>query len=140
MEPAQKRCPGCDQTKPLEEFCRDVNGKFGRAFYCKPCHNRKGKESRERNGGARRYKLIAKYGLEPSDVDRLIEGQNGVCACCQIGPAEHVDHDHETGMVRGILCVNCNSGMGMLGDNPDVLRRAIYYLGGKDVGGEKALS
>ncbi|MFE4591650.1 endonuclease domain-containing protein [Streptomyces laurentii] len=44
--------------------------------------------------------------------------------------AAHVDHRHETGRVRGVLCFNCHSAIGKLGDDPDVLRRAIAYLEG----------
>lgn len=48
----------------------------------------------------------------------------------QASPAVHVDHRHETGRVRGVLCFNCNSAIGTLGDDPDTFRRAIAYLEG----------
>jgi hypothetical protein len=56
--------------------------------------------------------------------------QRGLCAICSNAKAEHVDHDHETGRVRGVLCPECNSGMGQLKDDPATLRRAADYLSG----------
>ena len=57
----------------------------------------------------------------------MVAAQGGTCAVCS-GPAQHVDHDHETGEVRGILCFNCNQALGNVRDNPDVLRGLARYL------------
>jgi hypothetical protein len=59
----------------------------------------------------------------------MIEAQGGLCAICE-GPLErpHVDHDHETGKVRGVLCFNCNGGLGKFADSADLLQRAAEYL------------
>ncbi|MDQ1705857.1 MAG: hypothetical protein QOF18_2223 [Frankiaceae bacterium] len=57
----------------------------------------------------------------------MIEAQGGTCAVCP-GKPEHVDHDHETGRVRGILCFNCNQALGNVRDNPTVLKGLIDYL------------
>jgi hypothetical protein len=56
--------------------------------------------------------------------------QRGLCGVCQVGLPEHVDHDHVTGRIRGILCFTCNIGMGNFGDDPDRLLRAANYLKG----------
>ena len=58
----------------------------------------------------------------------MIEDQDGVCAVCRKNPPTQVDHDHETGLVRGILCDGCNGGLGHFRDNPDLIRRAIAYV------------
>lgn len=69
------------------------------------------------------------YGLTIQEYNRLIAERNGRCACCNQTCEEfHVDHDHETGEVRGMVCRNCNSGIGLLGDNIAGLERAIAYL------------
>jgi hypothetical protein len=123
-----KRCPSCGEVKPLNDFPRNKRSRDGRAFYCKPCHNRKGRESKERNGGARHYHLMRRYGIGAKDVDRLIAMQGGACAICGRPDPQHVDHDHATGRVRGILCFNCNGGLGQFADDPRRLVSAIRYL------------
>ncbi len=58
----------------------------------------------------------------------MSEAQNGLCAMCRDGPAAHVDHDHVSGQVRGLLCFNCNAGLGLFKDRTVVLAAAITYL------------
>jgi hypothetical protein len=58
----------------------------------------------------------------------MLQAQNGVCAICRTAEAAHIDHDHVTGAVRGMLCFRCNAALGQLDDNPDVLVRAARYL------------
>ncbi|MFG2246461.1 endonuclease VII domain-containing protein [Spirillospora sp. NPDC048823] len=81
-------------------------------------------------GSARHYHLRQKYGINAADADWLLKMQVGLCAVCFDFPAKHVDHDHETGAVRGIACHGCNTGMGQFGDDPVALRRAADYLMG----------
>ena len=77
-------------------------------------------------------KRRTRYGLSPNEFDRLTEAQGGGCAVC--GSPESgernlsVDHNHETGEVRGILCRNCNTGLGCFGDSPELMLEAIAYL------------
>jgi hypothetical protein len=85
-------------------------------------------------GGARHYHLKRRYGIGSDDVEAMIEAQGGLCAICGEAPPAHVDHDHGTGAVRGILCFNCNGGLGQFRDRVDILRNAIEYLEGRDVG------
>ena len=79
-------------------------------------------------------KLRRRYGLTPSDIEALIVKQGGCCACCNtpldlITPKnKHIDHCHKTNKVRGVLCVCCNSGLGIFKDDPKALRRAADYL------------
>jgi len=76
------------------------------------------------------YQLKRKYKITPDERRELYEKQEGLCAICQTVEPEGVDHDHATGTIRGLLCDNCNSAIGMLKDNIAVLRNAITYLGG----------
>ncbi|MFJ6757867.1 endonuclease VII domain-containing protein [Streptomyces sp. NPDC091273] len=68
--------------------------------------------------------------MTEADRDELIAAQGEVCAICQEGLAEHVDHDHQTGKVRGVLCFSCNAALGQFKDRPDVMRRAAAYVEG----------
>ena len=119
-----KWCPDCGSVKSLELFPRTTASRSGRATYCLPCHNLRGRASREKVGGSRTYHLTRRYGITAEDADAMFEEQSGLCAICRMSPAEHVDHDHETGSVRQLLCFNCNGGLGQFKDDPAVLRAA----------------
>ena len=58
----------------------------------------------------------------------MLAEQDGLCAICRTAAAVHVDHDHETGAVRSLLCFNCNGGLGQFRDDPVVLRAAADYV------------
>lgn len=95
---------------------------------------RRGKDPEYRAQRNRR-RALARYGLTEVDYERLLEEQGGKCAICLTRPEDftwgsilHIDHCHDTGKVRGLLCPPCNTGMGKLKDNPDMLRRAADYL------------
>lgn len=87
------------------------------------------------------HRLKAVYGITEEEYDRLLAEQGGVCAIC--GEPETVDavnqhgttlsrlcvdHNHETGQIRGLLCRRCNLGLGHLGEDVARLRSAITYL------------
>lgn len=80
---------------------------------------------------------LARYGLTPEDHDRMLAEQGGVCAICSQPPKPngikaasrlHADHDHITGRVRDLLCLNCNRGLGYFRDDPALLRAAAAYI------------
>lgn len=86
------------------------------------------------------YQLMRRYGLTLEERDRIMVTQDGKCAICQrsFGSSDgrgtkslvpHVDHDHATGLNRGLLCSPCNTAIGLFRDNTDNLRRAEAYLG-----------
>lgn len=79
--------------------------------------------------GVQRNSLKSLYGLTVAQWDRMVIRQTGRCAICE-APARdlHVDHCHETGKVRALLCTKCNRGLGLFNDDPDRLRAAARYV------------
>jgi hypothetical protein len=105
----------------------------------------KGRKWRSENLSACRESWLRyRFGISIEDYSRMFEQQGGRCAICQRHQTElkktlHVDHDHKTGEVRGLLCVRCNSsGLGAFSDSREVVERALDYLaraeGGAPVG------
>ena len=76
----------------------------------------------------RKYALRQKYGLSLEEYDTMMHKQNGACAICGSNGRLHVDHNHDTGKVRGLLCMDCNTGIGKLQDSADLLKKAAEYL------------
>lgn len=79
----------------------------------------------------RKYRIKVLYGLSEEELHALYAKQEGRCAICKRPEGEKalcVDHDHNTGEVRGLLCNSCNAMLGYAGDNTEILRRAIYYV------------
>lgn len=69
------------------------------------------------------------YGLSPQDFERMVINQGNACGvCAEQMTKPQVDHDHDTGDVRGLLCARCNVGLGALGDTAESLERAVTYL------------
>jgi hypothetical protein len=72
------------------------------------------------------------FGISADDFDALVASQGGGCAICGCVPEReaslHVDHDHLSGEIRGILCIGCNQGLGQFRDDPDLLERAAGYV------------
>jgi hypothetical protein len=68
------------------------------------------------------------YGLTKADVARLRAAQEDRCAICGDAEPQHLDHDHETGEIRQLLCQRCNHGLGLFRDDPQLLHAAAYYV------------
>lgn len=97
------------------------------------------------------WKLRACFGITPEQFDKMMSDQGGCCAICGKPPDKakghrhkhrlNVDHDHKTGKVRGLLCNNCNIGLGAFEDSQDRIANAIQYLlSNANLGGENAES
>ncbi|GIG61042.1 recombination endonuclease VII [Longispora fulva] len=124
-----RRCPDCKEIRSLEAFPLNRSKSSGRDRYCRPCHNERTRKNIEKNHGSTRERhLKRRYGMSQQDFDALLAEQGGQCAICGAPAPEHVDHDHVFGNVRGILCFNCNGGLGQFKDNVGSLRKAIEYL------------
>ena len=127
------RCRRCGEEKLATEMRQDYR------WICKPCSSKLGNEWAARNPAASRLHkrkcwLLRGYGITLEEVGEILANQGGTCAICRKqvtdprGFSPHVDHDHATGKVRGILCLTCNAGLGSFHDDPDLLRSAIRYL------------
>ena len=90
----------------------------------------KQKKDREKNKQrTREYGLKYKYGITQADYDIMYKNQEGKCAICGSKKKNlHVDHDHKTNGVRGLLCHHCNHGLGNFMDNIKSMKNAIFYL------------
>lgn len=107
-------------------------------------HRQKAREHerayRKRHPGAarlaqRRYKFKHVYGITEEQYDQMLIEQAGVCKLCGGPPIGrglrlHVDHDHATGKVRGLLCSKCNTALGLLSDDSTLMAKAIAYVNG----------
>jgi nitrate/TMAO reductase-like tetraheme cytochrome c subunit len=113
-----KECSRCRVAKPHSEFGKNARMDDQLDYYCLDCR--------------RANKLKQRYKVTPEDYDRMYEEQGGVCRICHkeccTGKRLAVDHCHETGKVRGLLCSNCNRGIGHLQDSVELLLRAADYL------------
>ena len=123
-----KTCSKCKEDKHLNHFYKDSTSKSGYRTSCKDCHYTPEQV---------RTKILKEYGLTTEDYSAMLKAQNNLCAIC--GNPETatyrgktkalcVDHCHKTGEVRGLLCRECNLGVGYFQDAPNVLRHAIKYL------------
>jgi hypothetical protein len=129
-----KWCPHCKTTKSTSDFyTRTVNGHIDLQGWCKECmaarHDRWDKEHPGRSRRLQRRAVLRQYGLSIHDYDVLCQRQGNRCAICRQERPLVVDHDHQTGRVRGLLCDACNWALGHMEDDPERLRRAIDYLG-----------
>ncbi|QGZ48111.1 recombination endonuclease VII [Streptomyces sp. QHH-9511] len=115
-----KYCRRCGETRPHADWDRNEAASDGLSTRCKACRAIEGRAGH----------LKRSYGITEAERAEMVSFQMGICTICLAAPAVHVDHCHETGRVRGVLCFNCNSAIGKLGDDPDTLRRAISYLEG----------
>lgn len=118
-------CP-CGFVGTQDEFSRVYTNRG----VCKVCHSRSGKQDYETS---RWLRIERSYGIDRATYETLLESQGGVCAICgnpERGKKNHlsIDHCHDTGKVRGLLCGRCNSGIGLLNDDPELLRSALSYL------------
>lgn len=145
-----KYCSSCKLDLDTSQFNK-ASRRDGFQTYCRSCHNRmqrdryaidpKAKVLRQLRAGRRkqldpeaqrRAELKRLYGITLEDYVEMFKNQNGVCAICfkecKTKKSLSVDHNHESGKVRGLLCNACNRAIGMLGDSSETLRRAAEYL------------
>ncbi|GAA2197397.1 endonuclease VII domain-containing protein [Streptomyces bangladeshensis] len=113
-------CRMCGEIKPHSEWHRNATASDGLSTRCKACRAALGRE----------HHLRRTYGLTRAERGELTASQGGVCCICMAAVPAHVDHCHETGRVRGVLCFSCNAALGQFKDQPEVIRRAAAYVEG----------
>lgn len=143
-----KECTRCHKTKPISDFSiRKRNGTETPRSHCKKCASESSIESQRRRReedpeGWREYRaqkernrVVGLYGVSLSDIQKLGEAQNWLCAICfrDIRSKYYIDHDHKSGTLRKLLCFHCNVGLGHFGDSIEILSKAIGYLESHEV-------
>jgi hypothetical protein len=113
-------CPSCRQAVAHENFDRSSRTASGLSSWCKAC---KGIASRDAY-------FYRKYKLTRTQLAALREAQDDRCAICGDPGPQHLDHDHETGKIRRLLCQRCNQGLGLFRDDPYLLHVAALYVTG----------
>lgn len=141
----EKVCRRCGEVKRLRNFslARRAEGSRNAVYRsdCKACCSESTKrwfrDNPEKVHANKLRNGVRKYGLTADQFAELLESQGNACAICRATANTvragrtmrmSVDHCHDTGRVRGLLCNNCNRALGLFSDNPNVLRQAIRYL------------
>jgi RNA polymerase subunit RPABC4/transcription elongation factor Spt4 len=149
----EKRCTKCGEVNNTKNtWCKNCSRSYRQAYYernkervkakvgayreahpdkVRECNRQYAKRTKDQR---RAYWLDKFYNLTPDDYDAMLEKQGGVCAVCKGGNDSNrwsrlvVDHDHENGKVRGLLCDTCNRAIGLMKDNPLLVFGAYRYL------------
>ena len=135
-----RTCNKCGEAKAPEEFyprydhasllmatCKECKRAYARRYHTE---NKDDPQFKEKRRGRR---IRFEYGIDNSEYERLLAAQGGTCAGCHTTePGRHekfdIDHDHQTGKVRGLLCGNCNRALGLLKDSAETAANLATYL------------
>lgn len=130
-----KKCPMCNKEKDKDAFNKNRASRDGLCTYCQSCRSSYRRTKYENQVGRYRSENMKKlYGLSIPDYNAILISQGGKCAICKStnpngrGSNFHVDHDHSTGKIRALLCVNCNTAIGLFHENTVLMEKAIEYL------------
>ena len=106
--------------------------------YCSACKSQRTKKSRKENPEKHsqydwKSKIKGAYGITEQDYSNMFIEQDGKCGICFTSlifrdKATHIDHNHETGEVRGLLCHGCNTAIGLLKEDTEIMKSAIEYM------------
>lgn len=129
----KKFCNKCKTEKDISEFSKRSDRPLGVQSGCKECHKQLNKDWLSKNRVRRQNDWLQfRYGISLEERNTKLSLQKGQCAICLKPFGEfsrpNVDHNHETGQVRGLLCQNCNAGLGMFQDSSKLLELASAYL------------
>lgn len=132
-----KECITCKEQKELSEFPPNRKNRDGLNSKCRICYNEYQRKWYEQNSDIHKARVRAskspnkiraqKYNVSIEEIEDWFT-RFPLCQCCETRLSKVVDHCHETGTIRGVLCQKCNVGIGQLGDNLEGLQKAIQYL------------
>lgn len=135
-----KICSSCKEKKSLEAFHNRTNRSSGKYSQCRECNQKRVNQWRKQNRQqvstlTRRSYLKKTYGITEEQYNELLQKQNECCAVCIRHASEFnkrlaIDHDHHTGLIRGLLCIDCNRHLIGRRRDPELFRSAALYLGG----------
>lgn len=131
------KCSKCGIFRKLADYHVNLLGSFGVRKDCKECIKKYHADKKELDPIGTRIalkntNLMRNYNITIEEYNKLLEEQEGKCAICDKLMVEpHLDHDHSTGKIRALLCQQCNMGIGMFGDDPDLVVKAAAYLKSK---------
>lgn len=148
MNEGTVKCAKCGEEKASSDFGVCKAKKNGLQSYCRTCSTKTRREyvaKRPPLDKERASQFKYRYGVTKEAFDSMWEDQDGKCCICQEDLSLElrgyaIDHNHETGQVRGLLCNKCNTGLGLFMDNPDFLNRAEGYLRERGHGSETTRS
>ena len=130
-------CKACTNARRLKRYRRNREREIARVRAWQKANPERVKAWRQKNRARvlrklREIHLRNKFGLTVQEYAGILQAQSGVCALCECPPTPgislHVDHNHGTGEIRGLLCVRCNNALGLFREDPDLLRRAARYV------------
>ncbi|SRR5260221_2385967 len=122
-----KQCQYCKEFKPLDQYYKNTRYYLGCQHWCKKCGSdySKKRNTKEKN----RISTLNKHKLTLEQYAQMYQNQEGKCAIClKVFELLNIDHDHNTGIIRGLLCENCNKGLGYFKDDLAIMANAFNYL------------
>lgn len=141
-----KICSICKTNKPLSEFYGNKTRRTSVASACKLCQKERMRICAAKRGLTRLElgrisKLKTVYGITPKDRALMFTEQDGLCGICRKQPIFkkdgldnfYIDHNHQTGKIRGLLCNSCNRVLGIFKDDISLFKSAISYLQRTDI-------
>ena len=121
------RCLSCMREYNKDNYDSDKHKDYMKEYHQKPTSKLKKRDNH----------LKRAYGITLKEYNKMWKQQEGCCRICGdhelvLNKTLHVDHCHTSGKVRGLLCSNCNTGLGMFKDNQEILKNAVDYLKGEE--------
>lgn len=133
-----KTCKRCDKELPISSFYSNYDNRSGKSYSRSMCLHCESKHNREKYlankprilANSKKNHLMRNYGLTQDDFNKMFKDQDGKCAICfkESDRTLHVDHCHDTGKIRKLLCSPCNQAIGLFKEDQTIMASAMKYL------------